>query len=246
MNLISKKSIGIITLSKVLWIFFIFLIILIIIEMKYYLFLTNKQSTIDKKTQLTTTIKPTASQQIVDNQENEEYQIKIISGSSKDRRDAVYEILNTRKFSYSGSGIKTTLSAKGVNDPYKIIGLFDSFETISNSIDRYLISKDPITKETLPRVRIVNKYRESPEGEPLETAFDIEIINPEASENKYSIKGKGSVGMIGWEEIEKKIKRGDVVALLLQRSINDITLVDENGNYIAARLAIRRDNENNY
>ena len=137
-----------------------------------------------------------------------------------------------------------TIYSQGITDAYKLIGYFESLEIIPNSTDRYLITKDPSTGQLLPKVRLIKDFRISPEGERLQTALAMEILDSDKTQFEYHQKKIGTIGDNGWQSLEENLKQGNVVSVLLKRKTNSgEALRDEDDNLVSARLVLRRKNE---
>jgi|SRR3989344_317622 len=215
-------------MKKILIFSFIFFIISIIIEIGYFSFLHSKR----RRTPIPIIVgqqiiytptppNPTSKiNQLVDN-------IQILSQKEDDQegRTIIYQDDKKR---YSGAG----------EFPDKIIGSFQAWELIENSSDRYLIIKNPISQEMLPKTRI--SFGTRPFCNDIDNTTSLAVEN--ILKNEVNELNK-TMGNLSAEEFTQLIKKDDVlIAIPLVKDIDGITniIYDGKGNICSSWIILRR------
>lgn len=162
----------------------------------------------------------------------------IIQGGSSDGRDVVYRSEDRNGFIFTESGVKTMyLNHKEV--PTYIVGVFDRLETIPDYEHRLLYLKNPITGEELPKIVIQSDKESTTEALPIGTALGVEILNSE--DDPKHIRMISSVSDFGWGKLMGTLRKGDVISVILVKDAESNIVLDERtGNYIGAKLILRR------
>lgn len=167
---------------------------------------------------------------------------------SNDGRDIYYDIGIT----YSGSGVYPLATSKTASATAYIVGNFVKWETIPDSLDKYLILSDYIKnsgKPEIPKIRVgfgkkINLKTQLVSGLAVEDIATIipRILDASKGTAKYSL---GYI--VFWQdELYKIIKPGDVLAIAIIHDPRvrdkEIDLVDSEGVKVAEWIYIRRFN----
>lgn len=116
-----------------------------------------------------------------------------------------------------------------------IVGQFQGWEEIKNSPDKYILLTDADTQKAFPKIRV---------GFEMSPLFgygqeDITVFAAEKNDEDYDVLWSFEQYTSG--EIDQLIKKGDLIKIVLtQEHEKEINRKDENGNYLAHWLFIKR------
>lgn len=124
------------------------------------------------------------------------------------------------------------------------VGIFEKWEDIEETSDKYLILRDPGTKVT-------EKYRVSFENSDLFkdaiTLLSIEKVTPEilATESKNPIDSPEipQFTRLGFDQAKEFFKKGDALVLIPVSEPPELSKKDSAGNLLVSRVIIRRAND---
>ena len=137
-------------------------------------------------------------------------------------------------YSFSGSGLVETLGADNKTYIGYIVGLFQRFESISNSSDKYIILKEYNSK----KLYTVRTHWNVNEG----NATDV--IKEDLNQIGDTVVGRGYLQRLGSVNEETSLfTPGKVVTILLKTikvdTIDKEAIKDQNGNYEAQWIIVR-------
>jgi len=119
-----------------------------------------------------------------------------------------------------------------------ITGIFEKWEKVPNSSDKYAFLTDPQTGESFPKVRVGFEF--SPLYGDGSGRKDATVFAVEKSEEDYEVLGY--LKDFTSEEIDKLIKPGDEIKINLKKWTDKVGNVkDEGGNLLAHWLFIKRE-----
>ena len=129
-----------------------------------------------------------------------------------------------------------------ISDYIEIIGIvdgvFQKWERVPNSPDRYALLADSQTGELFPKVRVGFEF--SPLYGDGSGREDATVFAVEKSGEDYDVLGY--LKDFTSEEIDKLIQPGDEIKIMLKKRIDKVgNLEDEKGNLLANWLFIKRD-----
>lgn len=155
-------------------------------------------------------------------------------------RTLVFDTANTNKH-MSGTGIFNRPSRDNIPESLSyIIGAFDGWETIVNSKDKYIKTRNPITGEDLSKFRIAMEI--SPFIKDRDEYTAISVIDLSSLERPYveSINKYKKVNELTEAEINTILKEGDVVVLTTYVVSPGVIMKDPAGVPVAAQVMLRR------
>ncbi len=139
-----------------------------------------------------------------------------------------------------GIGIKKYKNINGKEFIAQIVGSFENLKDIANSLDKYLILKNPITNKQFSPVRILLNTPPSSSSEELSsTYFIIEDLNYNGKIASLSAQNLGTIGRFSKKEIEQIFHKGDAVAVgLATNALGNV--MDQNQQLESLVIFIRR------
>lgn len=139
--------------------------------------------------------------------------------------------------------------SESLDQTHFIVGSFQSWEKIEGSDDRYILLSNPATKRNYPKIKVVWElsypYESNQFWEGM-TAFVAEKTEEEHDDLGY-------LKDFTFEEIDKLIKKGDLIKVVFERESNiekfeenaeDLgvkDLKDRGDDYLALSLSIKRE-----
>lgn len=158
-------------------------------------------------------------------------------------RTVFYEERQKSDFNFRGMGTITTLTPGQEKLPSYIEGIVEDFKEIENSNDLYINLTNPLTKEVLPKIRLIFT-----KGSSQQTALMLEnlsygLSNPYSSNENQSGFLLGNLSQFGKENFKKIIKSGDAVVIGVLSKTTSNTFEnqrDKNNQLIGNYLVLRR------
>jgi hypothetical protein len=166
-----------------------------------------------------------------------QFQVTYQRPNDSEGRTIIYE------YFYGWSGV-----GRQIKYPWNyIVGVFNGWEEIPGSSDRYILLANPHTNEQLEKIRVVYSERNAFNSYSLETTLayeDLEVLQNGGRE----IVMIGKVSKTSEEELNNWFQPGDVVlAFLTSRYFTSnaeedfgVELKDQAGNAMAHILTVRR------
>lgn len=138
---------------------------------------------------------------------------------------------------YGGIGVREVKNPDGTTYTRHITGIFQRFEDIPQSKDKYLLLLDPKNNKRLPLVRLI--FEQTPTKS--SSGLAVEKLSVPLDVKEYGSEYIGTALEIG-SNLEKILRSGDAVAVQLNTdgSSNFKNLKDKNGNFEVFFLFLRR------
>jgi len=134
-----------------------------------------------------------------------------------------------------------------LDETHLIIGEFQGWEEIEGSDDRYILLTNPETKRSYPKIKVVLDFSNAYESYNFWDGITVFIV--EKTEEEYD--DLGYLTDFTSEEIDKLIKKGDLVKVVfekeaiiekLERNAEDLEIEDlesKTADYLALSLSIK-------
>lgn len=119
------------------------------------------------------------------------------------------------------------------------VELFERWEDIPSSRDKYAVVKNPQTKE-ISRYRIC--FEQSDLFGDNATSIGVETLEIDTDTAKNTIQNlkESSLVILGFEKIKEIIKKGDALVFIPLFDPPELAKTDQNGNYLASWVIVRR------
>lgn len=118
------------------------------------------------------------------------------------------------------------------------VGLFDHWENILGSLDRYLYLTDPVNKIALDKIRVVFQDNQLFPNKGKQTVLQAENLTNTANASD-EIENIGFISTVNNEKLNNIIKKGDALLAVLLTKTNLNPITEENYS-IAQSLVVRR------